>query len=112
MHGEHVQSNVQASAKTGVSVELVHIELHNTGLADGPLPRQVRVHWTGGRLVAADGLMAFTIEQQDADTLVLSAPDAAHLAVVAPEAVREIAWLRFDREVELEVKCDGMDAIH
>jgi hypothetical protein len=84
---------------------LVEIELRNAGEADAPWPAFLRVRWSAGSLLAADGLAGYRLRRHGPGEAGLERAAGSFDAPVRPGERRTVAWLRFasPTEVSLEV---------
>lgn len=80
---------------------LVEIVAENRGESEASLPTVIRADWSLSRLIAADGLNSFTLEETNPDNLTLTSN--RHLTL-APGRSRVLAWLRFDQPTEVTIE--------
>ena len=82
---------------------LVELTLANRGEADAEKAVTVQVHWQDARLIAADGLGGYKVQDRDAEGLDFRpAPDSPP-PPLRPGESRAIGWLRLDRDREVKV---------
>jgi hypothetical protein len=81
---------------------LVEIDLLNAGDGDYEGPIQMKVRWSGARLIASDGW--FGVENLDAGPDALRF-QARKLRLPAGDR-RSIGWLRLDKETEVQIEKD------
>ena len=81
---------------------LVEVDLVNQGQADHTRGVELSLRWHGARLVASDGLCGFEpVETGSNAARFLRQPAGWRLR---PGETRMIGWLRFDRDVEVQVE--------
>ncbi|HYG64087.1 MAG TPA: DUF3142 domain-containing protein [Thermoanaerobaculia bacterium] len=82
---------------------LVEIELRNDGEADAPWPPSLRIRWSAGELLAADGLAGYRMRRHGPLEIDLERGPSGD--PLRPGERRTVAWLRFasPTEVSLEV---------
>lgn len=100
--GTPLQADLQTTAETKDSL-LFEIDLRNRGTAAAIHRTQILVRWRGGRLVAADGLAGFVVEDMSPTSLRISYPTGSFRW--EPGRRQRVGWLRFSKptEVSLEV---------
>jgi hypothetical protein len=83
---------------------LVEIDLVSTGEADAPWPSPVDVHWSGtAPLLGADGLAGYRLTREGERQIRLRRSASAWDRPLRPGERRQIGWLRFAGEAEVEV---------
>jgi hypothetical protein len=85
-----------------VEAGLVEINLVNEGELDISSRLAVEIRWQDARLVAGDGLRGFELVEGDASTARLTTRSQP-LRLAAGEQ-RTIGWLRFNRDVEVQLE--------
>jgi hypothetical protein len=81
--------------------ELAEIVLLNNGEADLSPRIRIDVECDRGKLLAADSLRGFTLQDSAADKLFLEYNQGQQLAVIAPGERWKVGWLRFKQETEV-----------
>ena len=80
---------------------LVEIDLFNAGQADQLSSVQVALRWRAARLVACDGLNGFASADTGTNVVRFTSKGPWRLA---PGDRRNIGWLRFDQEAEVQIE--------
>jgi hypothetical protein len=104
-------SAVMAGLEPGASVQavkrhpqpgLVEVDMVNRGQADHTDAVELSMKWSGARLVASDGLAGF--EQMETGSNGVQFRNKPSSWRLRPGETRTISWLRFDRDVEVQVE--------
>jgi hypothetical protein len=82
---------------------LVELDLVNRGEADAAVPAEVAAAWGSVRLLAADALAGFALDEIDAAHARFRPGGEAELQWIAPGHRRTLGWLRFESDTEVEV---------
>ena len=85
-----------------VEAGLVEISLVNNGELDIFSRLAVEIRWQDARLVAGDGLRGFELVEGDASTARLQTRSQPHRLSAGEERI--IGWLRFNRDVEVQLE--------
>ncbi|MCX7008585.1 MAG: DUF3142 domain-containing protein [Kiritimatiellaeota bacterium] len=80
---------------------LAEIALVNTGQTDVAPRRSLELCWTGGCLLAGDGLAGYVLERIGAERARLCYMDDPAARVVGTGDQWQVAWLRFDRPTKV-----------
>ena len=101
MSGAAPQAEVRAELRHPEPA-LVEVDLFNSGTADFSQPAQVKLHWSQGRLLAADGLQGF--ETADAGVNTVQFQSQESIQRLEPGERRTIGWVRLDKDTEVEIE--------
>lgn len=107
--GRSPRQNLSAEVRVLTPV-LCEIVLVNDGEVDQRAGFDIKVDWTGGKVVASDGLAGFTVEQTRPNMATLSIEGSAKDAwLIRAGQKQKVAWLRFDKESTVTAAVIGKD---
>ncbi len=101
VHAQLPRESVQAQLRR-VEAGLVEISLVNNGELDISSRLAVEIRWQDARLAAGDGLRGFELVEGDASTARLKTRSQPHRLAAGEQWI--IGWLRFNREVEVQLE--------
>jgi hypothetical protein len=99
MAGEQPEGRLVLGART-TEGSLVDLTLSNEGSAQISAS-SLRVTWQGARLVAADGIAGWRLEQSGGAALILHPPPGG-VSILFPGEKLQIGWMRLDSPVPVE----------
>jgi len=105
MSGAVPQSEVRAELRRP-DPALVEIDLFNAGTADFSQPAQIKLHWSQGRLLAADGLKGF--ETADAGLNAVQFQSREAIQRLEPGERRTVGWARLDKDAEVQIEFSSL----
>jgi hypothetical protein len=82
-----------------------------TGEATEPLPPEIRLRWSAGTLIAADGLAGYRTLSSEPGSMRLVLHSAVRRGL-APGERRTVAWLRFQNPTEVDVEIPALSPDH
>jgi hypothetical protein len=78
--------------------------LCNDGEATAVIPREIRIRWEGGRLLAGDVLGGFALEDEGQHEVRVKPQRATAAVRLRPGERRPVGWLRFSHDKEVRVE--------
>jgi len=82
---------------------LTEIILRNAGLIDMAPDVDIRVTWSEGRIVSADGLRGFEVTHDTQAAARLQHRGGNGRNIIRPGESWKVGWFRFDRDVEVKI---------
>lgn len=101
MAGEIPREQLTIAADAN-DVGLTELTLSNSGSASTPLPASIRLHWTGARLVAGDGLAGYELIETARDGALLKRIEQT--GTIKPGERTIAGWLRLTERTEVRVE--------